>query len=831
MWEYSLGPGEETVRALARRCGSTHWDLGRRQSGHWPGDVAVWTGTWGGDSQGTGQEMWGGDGQGTGPEMWEYSQGPGEKTVRALARRCGSMDRDLGRRQSGYWPGDVGRRRSGHWPGDVGVLTGTWGGDSQGTGQEMWQYSLGPGEETVRALARRCGSMDRDLGRRQSGHWPGDVAVLTGTWGGEQSGYWPGDVAALTGTWGGDSQGSGQEMWQYSGEENSQGTCQEMWQYSLRPAEETVRALARRCGSTHRDLGRRQSGHSPGDVAVLTGSRGGDSQGTGPEMWEYSRGPGEETVRALARRCGSTHRDLGRRQSEHWPGDVAVLTGTWGGDSQGTGPEMWGTHRDLMRRQSGHWPGDVAVLTGSRGGDSQGTGPEMWQYSLGPGEETVRALARRCGSTHRDLGRRQSGHSPGDVAVLTGTWGGDSQGTGPEMWGTHRDLGRRQSGHWPGDVAVLTGSRGGDSQGTGPEMWEYSRGPGEETVRALARRCGSTIRDLGRRQSEHWPGDVAVLTGTWGGDSQGTGPEMWGTHRDLMRRQSGHWPGDVAVLTGSRGGDSQGTGPEMWQYSLGPGEETVRALARRCGVLTGTWGGDSQGTGPEMWQYSQEAGEETVRALARRCGSTHREQGRRQSGHWPGDVAVLTGTWGGDSQGTGPEMWQYSQGAGEETVRALARRCGSTHWDLGRRQSGHWPGDVGYSQGPGEETVRALARRCGSTHRKQGRRQSGHWPGDVGVLTGTWGGDSQGTGPEMWEYSQGPGEETVRALARRCGSTYRDLGRRQSRHWPVLLSDLGRRQSDRQELRELGSCNNPVVQTDLNNGIQSVQRVKQGSTI
>ena len=42
------------------------------------------------------------------------------------------------------------------------VRTGTWGGDSQGTGQEMWQYSQGLGEETVRALSRRCGSMDRD---------------------------------------------------------------------------------------------------------------------------------------------------------------------------------------------------------------------------------------------------------------------------------------------------------------------------------------------------------------------------------------------------------------------------------------------------------------------------------------------------------------------------------------------------------------------------------------------------------------------------------------------------------------------------------------------
>ena len=139
-------------------------NLKRRQSGHWPGDVAVLTGTWGGDSQGTGQEM------------WQYSQGSGEETVRALARRYGSMHRDLGRRQSG------------HWPGDVAVCTGTWGGDSQDTGQEMWQYSQGPGEETVRALARRCGSMHKDLGRRQSGHWPGDVAVLTGTWGGDSQG-------------------------------------------------------------------------------------------------------------------------------------------------------------------------------------------------------------------------------------------------------------------------------------------------------------------------------------------------------------------------------------------------------------------------------------------------------------------------------------------------------------------------------------------------------------------------------------------------------------------------------------------------------------------
>ena len=139
-------------------------NLGRRQSGHWPGNVAVLTRTWGGDSQGTGQEM------------WQYSQGSGEETVRALARRYGSMHRDLGRRQSG------------HWPGDVAVCTGTWGGDSQDTGQEMWQYSQGPGEETVRALARRCGSMHKDLGRRQSGHWPGDVAVLTRTWGGDSQG-------------------------------------------------------------------------------------------------------------------------------------------------------------------------------------------------------------------------------------------------------------------------------------------------------------------------------------------------------------------------------------------------------------------------------------------------------------------------------------------------------------------------------------------------------------------------------------------------------------------------------------------------------------------
>ena len=94
------------------------------------------------------------------------------------------------------------------------------------------------------------------------------------------------------------------------------------------PEEETVRALARRCGSMYRDLGRRQLGHWPGNVAVLTGTWGGDSQGTGPEMWQYVQGPGEETVRTLARKCGSTHRDLGRRQSGHWPGDVAVCTGT-----------------------------------------------------------------------------------------------------------------------------------------------------------------------------------------------------------------------------------------------------------------------------------------------------------------------------------------------------------------------------------------------------------------------------------------------------------------------------------------------------------------------
>ena len=117
---------------------------------------------------------------------------------------------------------------------------------------------------------------------------------------------------------------------------------------------------------------------------------------------------------------------------------------------------------------------------------------------------------------------------------------------------------------------------------------------------------------------------------------------------------------------------------------------------------------------------------------------------------------------------------QYAYGPGEETVRALARRCGGIHRDLGRRQSGHWPGDGRYAQGPWVETVRALARRCGSTHKDLGRRQSGHWPGDVAVLTETWGGDSQGTGQEMWQYSQGPGEETVRALARRCGSMHVD---------------------------------------------------------
>ena len=138
-------------------------------------------------------------------------------------------------------------------------------------------------------------------------------------------------------------------------------------------------------------------------MAVLPGTLGGDSRGTDPEMWQYSHGPGEETVRALARRRRSTHRDLGRRWSGHWPGDVAVLTGTWGKDSQGTGQRCGSTHRDLGRRQSGHWPGDVAVLTGTWGGDGQGTGQEMWQYSQGPGEETVRAVARRCGSMHVDL--------------------------------------------------------------------------------------------------------------------------------------------------------------------------------------------------------------------------------------------------------------------------------------------------------------------------------------------------------------------------------------------------------------------------------------------
>ncbi|KAL5510079.1 hypothetical protein EMCRGX_G005555 [Ephydatia muelleri] len=617
-----------------------HRDLGRRQSGHWPGEVAVLPGTLGGDSQGTGQEM------------WQYSQGPGG---------------------AGGPTGRAGGSRAGRG----GRLPGTLGGDSQGTGQEMWQYSQGPGEETVRALAMSCGGMRRDLGRRQSGHWPGDVAVLTGTWGG-------------------DSQGIGQEMWQYS-----QG-----------PGVETVTALARRCGSTHRDLGRRQSGHWPGDVAVLTGTLGGDSQGIGQEMWQYSQGPGEETVRALAMSCGSTHRDLGRRQSGHWPGDVAVLTGTWGGDSQGIGQETsqysqgpgvetvtalarscGGMHRDLGRRQSGHWPGEVAVLPGTLGGDSQGTGQEMWQYSQGPGEETVRALAMSCGGMRRDLGRRQSGHWPGDVAVLTGTWGGDSQGIGQEMWqysqgpgvetvtalarrcgSTHRDLGRRQSGHWPGDVAVLTGTLGGDSQGIGQEMWQYSQGPGEETVRALAMSCGSTHRDLGRRQSGHWPGDVAVLTGTWGGDSQGIGQETS-------------------------------------QYSQGPGEE--------------------MGTGQGRWPYSQGPWEETVGALTRRCGNTHMDLGRRQSGHWPGDVAVLTGTWGGDGQGTGQEMWQYSQGPGEKTVRALARDVAVLTGTWGGDSQGIGQETSQYSQGPGEETVRALARRCGSTHRDLGRRQSGQWPGDV----------------------------------------------------------------------------------------------------
>ena len=135
-----------------------------------------------------------------------------------------------------------------------------------------------------------------------------------------------------------------------------------------------------------------------------------------------------------------------------WPGEVAVCTRTWGGDSQGTGQEMWQYSQRPGRRQSGHWPGDVAVLTGTWGGDSQGTGQKRLRYAQGPGEETVRALARRCGSTHRDLGRRQSGHWPGDVAELTGTWGGDSQ---------------------------------------------YAQGPGEETVRALARRCGRTHRTWG----------------------------------------------------------------------------------------------------------------------------------------------------------------------------------------------------------------------------------------------------------------------------------------------------------------------------------------------
>ena len=196
------------------------------------------------------------------------------------------------------------------------------------------------------------------------------------------------------------------------------------WQYSQGPGEETVRAMARRCGSTHRDLGRRQSVQWQGDVAVFTGTWGGDSQGSGQEMWQYSQEPGVETVRAMARRCGSTHRDLGRRQSVQWQGDVAVFTGTWGGDSQGSGQEMW-------------------------------------QYSQEPGVETVRAMARRCGSTHRNLGTVRA------MARRCGS--------------THRNLG---------------------------------------TVRAMARRCGSTHRDLGRRQSGHWPGEEAVCTGTWGGDSQ-----------------------------------------------------------------------------------------------------------------------------------------------------------------------------------------------------------------------------------------------------------------------------------------------------------------------
>ena len=266
--------------------------------------------------------------------------------------------------------------------------------------------------------------------------------------------------------------------------------------------------------------------------------------------WRYAQEPWEETVRALARRCGSTHSDLG-------------------GDSQGIGQEMWQYSQRPGRRQSGHWPGDVAVLTGTWGGDSQGTGQKRLRYAQGPGEETVRALARRGRSTHRGLGRRQSGHWPGEVAVCTRTWGGDSQGTGQEMWQYSQRPGRRQSGHWPGDVAVLTGTWGGDSQGTGQKRLRYAQGPGEETVRALARRCGSTHRDLGRRQP--------VRTGTWGGDSQGTGQEMWqnsqgpgeetaSTHRDLGRRQSGHWPEDVAELTG-------------------PGDEQVRALARRCGSM------------------------------------------------------------------------------------------------------------------------------------------------------------------------------------------------------------------------------------------------------
>ena len=75
--------------------------------------------------------------------------------------------------------------------------------------------------------------------------------------------------------------------------------------------------------------------------------------------------PEEETVRALARRCGSMYRDLGRRQSGHWPGNVAVLTGTWGGDSRALARRCGSMYRNLKRRQSGHWPGDVAVCTGT----------------------------------------------------------------------------------------------------------------------------------------------------------------------------------------------------------------------------------------------------------------------------------------------------------------------------------------------------------------------------------------------------------------------------------------------------------------------------------